>query len=123
MVSDLHSKSEDLPVYTDKKWVPNKQDLEEENIKDGPTFAKLGHTKDASVSNTNITVTELPDKEQEQEFDEYNLLLSEKQKKVTNPEYKHHVGRSVNHINNMVIKEAILAASEKSNENLITKMA
>jgi hypothetical protein len=40
-ISELPSKSEDLPVYTDKKWVPNKQDLEEENIKDGPTLAKL----------------------------------------------------------------------------------
>lgn len=37
----LPTKAEHLAVYVDKQWVPNKQELEEENIKDGPSFAKV----------------------------------------------------------------------------------
>lgn len=44
-ISELPTKSEKLPVYTQKQWVPNKQDLEEENIKDGPTLAKVKQVK------------------------------------------------------------------------------
>jgi len=34
-------KSEKLPVYTEKKWVPNRDDIEDVNMKDKPSIAKV----------------------------------------------------------------------------------
>ena len=48
--------AEALPVYTEKKWIPNKDDIEQENLKSGPTFAKLK----APMHNT-TSFTVLPD--------------------------------------------------------------
>lgn len=51
--------AESLPVYTQKKWVPNKEEIEEENLKDKPTFAKIKAPK----SKNSFTV--LPDQKPE----------------------------------------------------------
>jgi hypothetical protein len=91
--------------------VPNKQDLEEENIKDGPTLAKVKQVK-SNATAQNISITVIPDKDGEAS----NLQLRVQEQKITNPDYKHHAGRSLNRINNMMIKEAILAASESSDD-------
>lgn len=34
-------KSEKLSVYTDKKWIPNREDIEDINMKDKPSIAKV----------------------------------------------------------------------------------
>lgn len=80
-------------------------------------MAKLKPTKDNKIAQ-NISVTELPEKELQ--VDNLDLQLNAQQQRITNPEFKHHVGRSVNHMNNMVLKEAILAAAESSDDQLIT---
>jgi hypothetical protein len=61
-ISELPTKSEQLPVYTQKQWVPNMQDLEEENIKDGPTLAKVKQVQSNATAQT-ISITVLPEKE------------------------------------------------------------
>lgn len=48
-----------LPVYTQKKWIPNKEEVDEENLKSKPTFAKI----QAPKKNSNFTV--LPDQKPE----------------------------------------------------------
>ena len=57
--NDLHIKAEQLPVYTEKKWIPNKNVLEDEEIKDKPSFAKVSVPKQQSK---NLTLTVINDK-------------------------------------------------------------
>ena len=52
----MNKPSETLPVYTQKKWVANKEELDEENLKNGPSFAKISAPK-----HTNVSFTVLPD--------------------------------------------------------------
>ena len=58
--NDLHTKAEKLAVYTDKKWVPNKEDLDTENIKNSPSFAKVSVSN--QTVNKNLTLTIISDK-------------------------------------------------------------
>ena len=37
----MNHPAESLPVYTQKKWIPNKEEVDEENLKSKPTFAKI----------------------------------------------------------------------------------
>lgn len=50
------------------------------------------------------------------------ILLSAEAERITNPEYKHFVGKSVGKTENPVIKAAILAAQQQANSTLLTKM-
>jgi hypothetical protein len=50
--------AESLPVYTQKAWVPNKEDIDEENVKKAPTFAKVSAPSKQSKANS---FTVLPD--------------------------------------------------------------
>ena len=47
-------------MYTQKKWIPNKDEIEEENLKTSPTFAKI---KAPESKKTSFTV--LPDQKPE----------------------------------------------------------
>ena len=51
----MNHPSASLPVYTQKKWIPNKDEVDEENLKSKPTFAKI----QAPKKGANFTV--LPD--------------------------------------------------------------
>ena len=51
----MNHPSASLPVYTQKKWIPNKEEVDEENLKSKPTFAKI----QAPKKGANFTV--LPD--------------------------------------------------------------
>lgn len=104
----LPTSAEHLSVYVDKKWVPNKQELEEENIKDGPSFAKVKQPANNTQAASQMSI--LNDESSNLQVGQQNLA-------------SHHVGRSVGHTNNMAIKQAILAASDVSNGKLINKMA
>lgn len=92
--NSLPTKAEHLSVYVDQKWLGNKQELEDQNIKDAPTFAKLKQPNNTATSDK---ISILND-------DSLNLQVA------------HHVGRSVNHIHNGAIREAILAASASSSD-------
>lgn len=48
----MNKPAETLPVYTQKKWIPNKDDVDEENLKTAPTFAKLEMPKHNTTSFT-----------------------------------------------------------------------
>jgi hypothetical protein len=56
----MNKPAESLPVYTQKKWIPNKDEIEEENLKTSPTFAKI---KAPESKKTSFTV--LPDQKPE----------------------------------------------------------
>ena len=56
----MNKPAESLPVYTQKKWIPNKEEIEEENLKKSPTFAKI---KAPESKKTSFTV--LPDQKPE----------------------------------------------------------
>lgn len=56
----MNKPAETLPVYTQKKWIPNKDEIEEENLKKSPTFAKI---KAPETKKTSFTV--LPDQKPE----------------------------------------------------------
>jgi hypothetical protein len=56
--------SKDLPVYTEKKWVSNEEDLSEEMKKDKPRNAKVKTPEKGKT--LNVTVTELPDDNEEE---------------------------------------------------------
>jgi len=116
------SKVEALPVYAQKKWIPNKDELEIENIKNAPTFAKV---KTPQQVPKNLTVVEVPEKEQNSTSSNetsvstaQNIQIEEQ--RITNPDFKHHAGRSVTHMNNAAIQMAISAAAETSDSELMT---
>lgn len=48
--------SEKLPVYTEKKWVPNKDDVPDEVMKNQPTLAKVEPPKNTSDSAKSLTI-------------------------------------------------------------------
>jgi len=50
--------SEKLPVYTEKKWVPNKDDVPDEVMKNKPTLAKVEPPKNSSDSAKALTIIE-----------------------------------------------------------------
>lgn len=54
----MNKPAETLPVYTQKKWIPNKDEIDEENLKTSPTFAKIEAPKQ---NKTSFTV--LPDQQ------------------------------------------------------------
>lgn len=61
MNNEMATKAESLSVYTEKKWIPNKEEIEDMNKKDGPTFAKVKTPSTNSTSKKNISVTVLND--------------------------------------------------------------
>ena len=56
----MNKPAESLPVYTQKKWIPNKEEVDDENIKTKPTFAKINPPKKQNASSFTVLSDQKP---------------------------------------------------------------